>query len=53
MRLDNSSGELVPREDFRFDLDLFFVTNKELNFTTRGLVPNSDEVRLLVSARAE
>jgi endonuclease G len=46
---DNAGGELLPRQDFRVDLNSLFVTSKELDFTIVGITKNSDKNRPLSS----
>jgi endonuclease G, mitochondrial len=40
---DNATGELLPRQDFRADPLIFFLTSEELDFTIVGLAPASDK----------
>ena len=46
---DNSSKDLLPRQDFAVDLNKFFITNEELDFTIVGLVPASNKGTALES----
>src|SRR6185369_11721802 len=46
---DNSSGDLLPRQDFAADISKFFLTSEELDFTIVGLVPISNKGRQLGS----
>jgi endonuclease G, mitochondrial len=46
---DNSTGDLLPRQDFRTDLSAFFLTNLELDFTLVALAAASGRGRPISS----
>lgn len=46
---DNASQEMLPRQDFRCDVNTFFSTSSDLDFTIVGVVSRSDKNRVLTS----
>ena len=46
---DNASQEMLPRQDFRFDVNTFFSTSSDLDFTIVGVGARSDKNRALAS----
>ena len=46
---DNASKDMLPRHDFTVDLDRFFLTSEDLDFTIVALSPISDKGRPLTA----
>jgi endonuclease G, mitochondrial len=46
---DNANHEMLPRHDYRFDANAFFVSSAELDFSVVGVSPQSDKSRPLTA----
>ena len=46
---DNASGELLPRQDYRLNPEIFFITNETLDFTIAGVEEISNHNRELTA----